>query len=101
MSRIRPIRGNLLVEPPAKESVTKGGIYIPETSDANAKGLTKGKIIDMSDECNCRKYGFAIGKTVIFNKFAYTEIKVPATEVGQLDRVLFLINQDKVEAVIE
>lgn len=101
MSKIRPIQKNLLVEPPAKQTVSAGGIYIPETFDPNAKGLTRGVIVDMAEDVEKDKYGFAAGKTVLFNKFAYSEIKVPATEAGKEDRVLLLIKEDKIEAVLD
>ena len=98
---IRPVRGNLLIEPPAKETVSIGGIYIPETSDASTRGLTKGKIIAMAEDVDTRRLGFKTGMTVIFNKFAYTEIKISPEKAGEQERHLLLINQDKIEACLE
>lgn len=99
--KIRPIRGNLLVEPMSKETVTKGGIYIPETSDHNAKGLTQGRIIDMAEDVDKRRWNFKRGMKILFNRFSYTEIKVPPKEAGATETLVILINQDKVEACID
>ncbi len=97
---IRPIRGNLLLEPPIQETISKGGIYIPQSSDANAKGMTKARIIAMAEDVD-PKHGFKIGMTVIFNKFVYTEVKLPPLEAGQTERLVLLVNQDKTEACID
>jgi co-chaperonin GroES (HSP10) len=99
--RIRPIRGNLLVAPPEKQELSKGGIFIPDAHDPNAKGLTKGRIVDMDQDCNIRKYGFKKGMMVFFNKFSYTEVKVPSKNAGEVDQLLLLVNEDKIEACVD
>lgn len=98
--KIRPIRGNLLVEPPTPREKTQGGIIIPESIDPNLKGITSGRIIAMADDVS-DKYGFKIGMKVIFGKFTYTEVKIPPVDSGQPERMLLLINQEKVDGCVE
>lgn len=100
--KICPINGNLLVEPPKKEEVSKGGIYLPEDSQGpNAKGLTRGTILDWDPKIDNRKYNFKKGMIILFNKFSHTEITIPSKTVGENDKVFLLIPHDKIEAYID
>jgi chaperonin GroES len=98
--KIIPLNGRILVEPIKQDTVSAGGIYIPEVADPNAKGLTKGRIVAISEEIDIRKPGMSVGKTVLFNKFSYTEIKLEA-KAGETERKVLLIEAAKIEAYID
>ena len=97
--KITPINKNVLIEPIQKETVSKGGIFIPQTADLNAKGLTRGKIIAVADDIDLSKK-LAVGRIVLFNKFSYSEVCLPPLESGQPDRTLLFVNQEKIDGVI-
>lgn len=99
--KIVPINGKLLIEPIKKEALSKGGIYIPDSVDPNAKGMTRGRIIGIACDCDVRRWGFKIGQTVLFGKFTYEEVRLPPLEAGQEDRTLLFVEQTKISGVIE
>jgi chaperonin GroES len=97
MNIIVPLNHRVLVEPEAKEEVTKGGIVIPET--ANQKAPTKGRVIAIAEGSDIN-LKISSGDIVLFPKFAGIEVVIPAAEVGKKDRMLYLIKEDDVLAVI-
>lgn len=97
MNVIKPLNKKVLIEPESKETVSKGGIIIPD--NANQKAPTKGRVIAISEDSDI-KLKITSGDLVLFSKYAYTEITIPASEAGQKDRQLFLIKDEDILAVI-
>jgi chaperonin GroES len=98
MNIIVPLNKRVLVEPEAKEQVSKGGIVIPET--ANQKAPTKGRVIAIADDCIELKLKLSAGDLVIFSKYAGTEVLIPAKDINGKDRQLQIINDEDILAVI-
>jgi chaperonin GroES len=79
MSNFRPLQDRLLVKRVAEEEKTKGGIIIPDT--AKEKPL-EGKVIAVGNgkvnetTGSVRKLDVSPGDTILFSKYAGTEIKV-------------------------
>ena len=79
MSKFRPLQDRLLVKRVAEEEKTKGGIIIPDT--AKEKPL-EGKVIAVGNgkvnetTGGVRKLDVSPGDTILFSKYAGTEIKV-------------------------
>ena len=93
---LKPLGGRLVVEPIEQEDVTIGGILLPETAkEKPQKGVVlaagpgerddKGKYIPMEVK---------VGDTILFNKYAGTEIKVEGDE-------LLIMREDDIMGVIE
>ena len=97
MNIIVPLNKRVIVEPEAKEEITKGGIIIPET--ANQKAPTKGRIIAIAQDSDIN-LKIQPGDIVLFSKFSGTEIIIPASEVGKKDRQLQVIKDEDILAVI-
>jgi len=98
MNIIVPLNRRIIVEPELKEETTKGGIIIPEV--ANQKAPTKGRVISIADNTDIN-LKVQSGDVVIFPKYAGTEIVIPAKEIGQKDRVLQVIKDEDILAVIK
>ena len=80
---IKPLADRILVKPLAREEMTKGGIYLPDTvKDKPQEGTViavgvgkrndKGEIIPMEVE---------VGDVVIYSKYGGTEIKEDGEEM--------------------
>lgn len=80
---IKPLADRVLVKPLAREEMTKGGIYLPDTvKDKPQEGTViavgvgkrndKGEIIPMEVE---------VGDVVIYSKYGGTEIKEDGEEL--------------------
>ena len=80
---IKPLADRILVKPLAREEMTKGGIYLPDTvKDKPQEGTViavgagkrndKGEIIPMEVE---------VGDVVIYSKYGGTEIKEDGEEL--------------------
>ena len=96
--KITPLFDFVLIEPIKEESVTKGGIVIPET--AREERSMKGKIIAVGPGKVNEKTGERItpsvkpGQIVIFKKYAPDEIKID-------DKEYYFVREDDIMAVIE
>lgn len=99
MKKINPKNNHILVMPPAKETVTKGGIHIP--GNVKTDSCTQGEVISWDPDIDNRKMGLKVGSKVIFNKFSYTEITVPARETDREDTKLLMIEAKNIQGVIE
>ena len=97
MNVITPLNKRVLVEPQAKEKVSKGGIVIPQ--NANKKAPTKGRIIAIAEDADIR-LKISPGDLVLFPSFAGTEITVPADSPESSDRSFQLMKEDDILAVI-
>ena len=93
---LKPLVGRLVVEPIEQEDVTTGGILLPETAkEKPQKGVVlaigpgerddKGKYIPMDVK---------VGETILFNKYAGTEIKVDGKKI-------IILRENEVLAIIE
>jgi chaperonin GroES len=93
---LKPLGGRLVVEPIEQEDVTIGGILLPETAkEKPQKGVVlaagpgerddKGKYIPMEVK---------VGDTILFNKYAGTEIKVDGKKI-------IILRENEVLAIIE
>jgi chaperonin GroES len=93
---LKPLGGRLVIEPTEQEDVTTGGIFLPETAkEKPQKGVVlaagpgerddKGKYIPMEVK---------VGDTILFNKYAGTEIKVDGKKI-------IILRENEVLAIIE
>jgi len=79
-----------------EEKMSAGGIVIPDSAtEKPARGTVvatgKGKVLDNGSVLDL---GVAVGDTVLFGKFAGTEVKVGGDD-------LVVMNEDDIMAVIE
>ncbi len=75
---LKPLGGRVVVEPVEQEEVTAGGIVLPETAKEKPQ---KGNVLsvgpgDRDDKGNRIAMDVSVGDTVLFAKYAGTEIKV-------------------------
>lgn len=75
---LKPLGNRVVVEPLEQEEITAGGIVLPETAKEKPQ---KGKILsagpgDRNDKGERVPMDVAEGDTVLFAKYAGTEIKV-------------------------
>jgi len=67
---VKPLGERIVVKREKEEEKTKGGLYLPETADKDKPQL--GKVVAVGpDFKNVKK-----GDTVIFPKYAGTEVKI-------------------------
>ncbi len=93
---LRPLHDRIIVERLEENEVTKGGIYIPETAKEKPQrgkviAVGKGKI---GEDGSVRPLDLKSGDTILFGKYAGTEIKI-----DNEDRLI--MREDDVLAVIE
>ena len=96
MGSLRPLHDRLIVKRLAEDEVSKGGIIIPDSAKEKPQrgeviAVGKGKI---SEDGTVRPLDVKAGDTVLFGKYAGTEVKIE-TE----DRLI--MKEDDVLAVIE
>ena len=82
MKKFRPLQDRLLVERESEESKTSGGIIIPDT--AKEKPL-KAKVISVGngkimEDGKIRPLDIKAGDSILFSKYAGTEIKIEGKE---------------------
>ncbi len=78
-----PTAGYILIEPQEAETQTSGGIYLPET--ANAEKPQKGKVLAVGDDeilqdGSKRKAPVKVKQTVIYKKWGGNEVKEDGKE---------------------
>ncbi len=93
---IRPLHDRVIVRRMEEETTTAGGIVLPgSASEKPDRGEViaagKGRITDSGD---VRAMDVAVGDTVLFGKYAGTEVKVDGEE-------LLVMREDDIVAVIE
>ena len=79
---IRPLQDRVLVKRIEKDNVSKGGIIIPDTAkekpmEAQVVAVGNGKLLDSGE---VRAVDVSVGDTVLFSKYAGTEVKIDGTE---------------------
>ncbi|MBS1894325.1 MAG: co-chaperone GroES [Actinobacteria bacterium] len=77
MASFEPAIGRVLIHPFEADSVTEGGIILPETSQeetekAKIAAISVGQFIDGK----LVKTDYKVGDTILFSKYAGTEIKI-------------------------
>lgn len=96
---IRPLNKKVIIEPQSREVMTKGGIIIPET--ANQKAPTQGLVMAISNDSELKAKGqINIGDTVLFSKYAGTEIVIPRSNVEERDQMYLVVPETDILAVI-
>ena len=81
--RIKPLADRVVIRPQAKEEVTRGGIYLPDTAskekpqEGTVMAVGEGRLDD-----NGRRTPVAVqaGDKVLFAKYAGTEIRLEDEE---------------------
>lgn len=96
MSKITPLHDRLVVERIEQEQKTAGGIVIPD--NAKEKPI-RGKVIAVGagkvlDNGNVRPLEVKVGETVLFGKYAGTEVKLQ-------DKDMLVLREDDVLAIIQ
>ncbi len=76
--KLQPLADRVIIKPIEREEVTKGGIIIPDTVKEKPQ---EGKIIAvgpgrLSDDGTTIKMNVKVGDSVIYARYAGTEIKV-------------------------
>lgn len=94
--KLKPLGNRLVIEPIEQEEVTAGGIVLPETAKEKPQ---KGKVISIGpgerDEDGKRiPLDVAEGDTVLFAKYAGTEIKIDGKK-------LLILKESDVLAIVE
>lgn len=74
---IKPLSDRVLVEPVAAETQTASGIYIPETAKEKPQ---KGKVVAVGNGNKDHEMTVKVGDTVLYGKYAGTEIKLEGTD---------------------
>jgi chaperonin GroES len=78
MTKIRPLQDRLIVKRVAEENKTKGGLFIPDTAkekplEAKVVAVGNGKV---QEDGKVRPLDIKAGDTILFSKYAGTEIKL-------------------------
>jgi chaperonin GroES len=94
--KIRPLHDRVLVRRLEENEKTAGGIYIPDTakekpSRGQVVAIGKGKILEGGD---IRPLDVKVGDTVLFGKYAGTEVKVAEQDY-------LVMREDDIMGVIE
>jgi chaperonin GroES len=93
---LKPLGSRVVIEPTEQEEVTAGGIVLPETAKEKPQ---KGKILSVGpgdrDEGGKRiPMDVKVGDTVLYAKYAGTEIKVEGKK-------LLILKESDVLAIVE
>jgi chaperonin GroES len=96
MLALKPLGNRVVIEPLEQEEITAGGIVLPETAKEKPQ---KGLVIavgpgDRDDEGKRIKMDVAKGDTVLFAKYAGTEIKLDGKK-------LLILRETDLLAIIE
>lgn len=79
---VRPLEDRVLVKPLEKESKTESGIYLPESSKERP---VQGKVIAVGpgkrlDNGKRAEMSIKVGDTVVYGKYAGSEVEVKGAE---------------------
>ncbi len=93
---LRPLGGNIIVEPEVKEAKTASGIYL---ADAGEKRQGQGKVIAVGpgktlENGTRQSVDVKIGDTIVFKQYAPDEVKVE-------NKTYLVLSADDVMAIIE
>jgi chaperonin GroES len=93
---LKPLGSRVVVEPVEQEEVTAGGIVLPETAKEKPQ---KGKVLstgpgERDDDGKRIPMDVAVGDTVLYAKYAGTEIKVEGQK-------LLILKESDILAIVE
>lgn len=93
---LRPLHDRIIVKRVEEETKTAGGIFIPETAKEKPQ---KGEVVaagkgKKNDDGKISPLDVKVGDTILFGKYAGTEIKVDGNEY-------LMMREDDVLAVVE
>ena len=74
---IKPLADRVLIEPMAAETKTASDIYIPDTAKEKTQ---KGKVVAVGAGTKDDKVTVKVGETVLYGKYAGTELKLDGTD---------------------
>ena len=77
MENIKPLHDRVVIRPHERETMTSGGIIIPDT--AKEKPL-KGKVIAVGQGKKDEPMTVQIGDNVIFSEYGGTEVQIEGSE---------------------
>jgi chaperonin GroES len=94
--KLRPIGDKIIVEPEKEEEKTKSGIVLPDTAKEKPQ---KGKVIAVGpgkvlDNGQRSPMEVKVGDTVIYSKYAGTEVKIE-------DKEYLILSDRDILAIIE
>jgi chaperonin GroES len=94
--KLRPLHDRIIVKRLDGEEKTAGGLFIPDTAKEKPQ---KGEVIAVgngkkNDEGKCSPLDVKVGDSILFGKYAGTEVKVEGDE-------FLMMREDDVLAVIE
>jgi chaperonin GroES len=94
--KIRPLHDRVLVKRAGEETMSKGGIVIPDTA---AEKPIQGKVIavghgKLCDDGSVRKLDVKEGDRILFGKYSGTEVKLDGEEY-------IVMREDDIMAVLE
>ena len=77
--RIRPLADRVVIKPQEKEERTRGGIFLPDT--ASKEKPQEGRVMavgdgKLDDSGKRTPVAVSVGDTVLFAKYAGTEVKI-------------------------
>ncbi len=87
----KPMPGKVLIEPLSAEEKTAGGIYIPDSAKEKP---SKGKIIAIGKEDSEDKSELVAGDTVLYGKYAGTELQID-------DKDYLILNKEDILLIIK
>jgi chaperonin GroES len=93
---LKPLGGRVVVEPIEQEEITAGGIVLPDTAKEKPQ---RGKVLsvgpgDRDDKGNYVPMDVKTGDTVLFAKYAGTEIKIDGKK-------LLILRESDLLAIVE
>lgn len=93
---LKPLGNRVVIEPIEQEEVTAGGIVLPETAKEKPQ---KGKILSVGPGARDKDgkllpMDVKVGDTVLFAKYAGTEVKVDGKK-------LLILKEDDILAIVE
>src|SRR3989339_993968 len=93
--QIKPLANHLFIEPIEAETMTKSGIYIPESAENKP---TTGKIIaigegKVNEKGERTPMSVKIGDTVLYKKYGLSEVEIDGKKymVGEEDSILAIL----------
>ena len=94
--KLRPLQDRIIVKRVEEETKTAGGIFIPETAKEKPQ---RGQVVAVgngkkTDDGKVLPLDVKVGDTVLFGKYAGTDIKVDGEE-------LLMMREDDILAVVE
>lgn len=88
--KIQPLSDRVLVQPQEAETKTASGIYIPDSAKEKPQ---KGKVVAVGSGKKDHKMTVKTGDTVLYGKYAGTELKLEGTDY-------LIMREDDILAII-